>query len=198
MATRGFVRTLAFGAAAGALWPLLFGAGCRLLGWDLAWSLGLTGLAAAYTAGLAPHARGALASAGVTTLLGAATHLLWPEPFAAAAAAAVAIALLRSHWLDVVRHGLRAIWLAAMLLSGGLLSAWAAFFPGPLGGAAALWAFFLVQSLYFARVGPVPRRRSPTLEDPFEEALRRAYPDRPYLRVRGPSVTGAGVQPADD
>jgi len=32
----------------------------------------------------------------------------------------------------------------------------------------------------------------------FEEALRRAYPDRPYLRVRGPSVTGAGVQPADD
>ncbi len=32
----------------------------------------------------------------------------------------------------------------------------------------------------------------------FEKALRRAYPDRPYLRVHGPSVTGAGVQRVDD
>lgn len=174
MSTRGFARTLAFGAAAGALWPLAFAASCRMVGWDFAWSLGLTGIAAAYAAGLAPHARGALASAGFVALLGSVIQLLWPEPLAAAGSAALSIALLRSHWLSTGRSGLRTLCLEMALLLGGLVAARTAFSPDPLGSAAALWAYFLVQSLFFLLSDPAPLPPAPAKGDPFEEALRRA------------------------
>jgi hypothetical protein len=61
-----------------------------------------------------------------------------------------------------------------VLLCGGLL--FARFLAGPstLSIALALWAFFLVQSLYFL-IGPPKERARDTMRiDPFDEAHRRA------------------------
>ncbi|MGH7803632.1 MAG: hypothetical protein ACREQJ_04740, partial [Candidatus Binatia bacterium] len=68
----------------------------------------------------------------------------------------------------------RAAVVEALLIGGGLLFArWLAG-PSPLGMVAALWGFFLVQSIYFliggVRGRPVTGRR----RDPFEEAHARA------------------------
>jgi hypothetical protein len=73
--------------------------------------------------------------------------------------------------------------LEAVLVGGGLCFARFVGGPGGVGVALGLWAFFLVQSLFFLAGGVETRTRT-RHADPFDEACARAFAvlDRDRLR----------------
>lgn len=60
------------------------------------------------------------------------------------------------------------------LVVGGLLFARFVNFPGPLGAAFSIWAFFLLQSVFFLLPSSEPKRAEPVPDlDPFDRARAR-------------------------
>lgn len=175
MRAHPFLRALGFAALAAlaavpwqlVVGPLLGGRDAALL-YALA-SVVLFGMV------IAPDPRRALVAAlpggllvGASLFLG----LLTGSAAAGLVAAGVSLALVRS--VVLYRRGLaRALVGETVLLLVGALAAVLLVAPTTLGPALALWAFYLVQSLYFLLGDGEPRRDERRDRDPFEKAQGR-------------------------
>ncbi len=171
-ASRGFARTLAFGALAAATLPLSVLALGPWLGAAGARTAHVVLATAGYLAVLAPPgARRRLAVA----LAAAAAGVFW-WGLAGSLASLFAglsgiVAVFRSGWL--FRRGTA----RAMVVEGGVLllalATWHGLAgPGLPGQALALWGWFVAQSFYFLPGGLARRRRRPD-GDAFERARQR-------------------------
>lgn len=175
MTSRSFLRALGFAAlAALAVIPWQLVLGPRLGYHDAALFFALAS-ASLYGVAIAPDPRRALVAlaAGVPLVGGALVlGLFLGSPRATLVAAGVALAVVRSGVL--YRRGLaRSLVAEAGLLFVGALAALLLGGPTTLGPALALWAFYLVQSLYFLVADGEPRREAGRSDDPFEEARGR-------------------------
>ena len=166
-------RSLAFGlvaALASIPWAMVFapffGQLWALAGFCLAASVLYVGL-------IAPSwPRGAAASAAGTMVAGV-VAVLASRPSEAILGAALILAVARSGFLYRGRPA-RAVVLEAALVLGGLLFARALAGPSLLSAGLAIWAFFLVQSLFFLAGGVREREAEEPRVDPFERARERA------------------------
>ena len=168
-----FLRCLAFGlvaALASIPWAMTFG---PLLGhsWALAgYCLAVASLFVVAIAPTWPHGVATGAAAGFVAL---AVCVLAGRPAEAILGAALIVAVARSGFL--YRAGpARAVVVEAVLVFGGLLAARALAGPTLLGAGLAIWAFFLVQSLFFLIGGVRERPPDEPPIDPFERARKRA------------------------
>lgn len=174
METKVFGKSLLFAAlAALATTPFLLivhvflGPGNSVALWSIL-------LAAGYLAWIAPDkVRGARVSL-LPILLGLATFSLASPP-TVVLASAVLVPVLRSGFLYRRRPARALVIESALLLVGlTLVQLFTSAGRGALPIAFGVWAFFLVESLYFLVAGAATRRESPAAEDPFEAAARRA------------------------
>ncbi len=167
------LRTLAFGgvAALGSIpWAMVFGSF-----FGHSWALAGYGLAAAasYAAVIAPSwPRGVAAGAAAGAAAGV-TLVLATTPSEAILGAALILAVARSGFLYRGRPA-RTVVLEAALTCGGLLFARALAGPTVLSAGLAIWAFFLVQSLFFLAGGVREREADEPQIDRFERARKRA------------------------
>ena len=169
----GFARSLLFAAVAAGVFPIFALVADPVLGWAPALSLYLVGIAAVYSAGLAPRRSRAVFVAGIASALGAGVLLLAPSVGTVAAGAALIVGVCRSGVLYRSRRA-RALVAETILLAGGL--GLARFLAGPdtLQMAFAIWGFFLVQSFFFLLGGVAERSEQSAGLDPFEVARARA------------------------
>lgn len=174
METKGFAKSLLFGAlAALATTPFLLLARA-LLAPGSALALWSVLLAAGYLACIAPNkVRGARVFFLALFLGLAALSLASPSTTVLASAALVPV--LRSGFL-YRRRAARALVIesALLLVALVLVQLFTSAARGALPIASAVWAFFLVESLYFLIGGISNRRESAVSEDPFERAARKA------------------------
>jgi hypothetical protein len=172
MRSNGFARSILFGlVAAAASLPWLFFTERFLVG-RTALGLYLVVAVAAYLAGLATDRRRRLAVFGVAAIAGCVVLLLAHSLTEIAVGLAVILAVGRSGVLYRAATA-RAVFIEAALGAGGLVFARFLAARSPEGVFLAIWAFFLVQSLYFL-IGGVRVRTRASRVDPFEEAHRRA------------------------
>ncbi len=167
------LRTLAFGlvAALGAIpWAMVFG---PFFGHS--WALAGYCLAAAalYAAVIAPNWPRGVAVGAVAGLAAAAALVLATRPSEAILGAALILAVVRSGFLFRGKPA-RTVVLEAALTFGGLLFARALVGPTLLSAGLAIWAFFLIQSLFFLAGGVREREVDEPRIDPFERARKRA------------------------
>ncbi len=166
-------RTLAYGvvaALASIPWTMILG---PFVG--RSWALAGFCLAAAalYAAILAPtRARGA-AVAAAAGLAAAVVAILATRPSEAILGAALILTVARGGFLYRGKPA-RTLLIEGILILGGLLFARALAGPTLLGAAFAVWAFFLVQSLFFLAGGVRERESDEPQVDPFERARKRA------------------------
>ncbi len=166
-------KTLAFGALAALAsipWTMVLG---PFVGQSWALAGFCLGAAALYAAVLtATWARG-VAVAVLTGLAAAAVAVLASRPTEAILGGALILAVARSGFLYRGKPA-RTLVIEAGLIVGGLL--FARMFAGStlLGAALAIWAFFLVQSLFFLAGGVREREPEEPRVDPFERARKRA------------------------
>jgi len=156
-------------AAAGWLpWILLIG---PIIGSEAARAFYLIGLSVLYVAIVSPRRRLTfVAAVGViATTLAFVAH----STVELCISLAVLIGIVRSALLYRAKAA-RAVVTEMALLLGGLLFARHLAGPSLLSTAFAIWAFFLVQSVFFLIGGVRPQRSVGTHPDPFEEAYRRA------------------------
>lgn len=174
METKGFGKSLVFGAlAALATTPFLLLAR-SLLGSGSAVALWSILLAAGYLAYVAPdRARGARVFF-LALFLGLAVLSL-ASPSTTVLASAALVPVLRSGML-YRRRAARALAIesALLLVALFLVQLFTSAARGALPIASAVWAFFLVESLYFLMGGIASRRETGASEDPFERAARKA------------------------
>ncbi len=166
-------KTLTFGlvaALASIPWTMVFG---PFAGRSRALAGFCLGAAVLYAAAIAPTwARGA-AVAAAGGLAAAAVALLADRPSEAILGAALILAVARSGFLYRGRPA-RTLVIEGGLVLGGLLVARALAGPTLLGAGLAIWAFFLVQSLFFLAGGVRERAPEEPRIDPFERARKRA------------------------
>ncbi len=167
------LRALAFGlvaALASIPWTMVLG---PVFGQS--WALAGFCLAAAvlYPAVIAPSLPRGVAAAGAAGLAAAAVGVLAARPTEAILGAALIVAAARSGLL-YRRRPARALLIEGALLFGGLLFARALAGPTLLSASLAIWAFFLVQSLFFLAGGLRERQGEEPRIDPFERARKRA------------------------
>jgi hypothetical protein len=170
-----FGRSLGFAAAAAVAAPAVW----HLTGHPASLHLTWVVLSAAYAFGLARQrgaerrARGLFAASAVGGV-GVFAALAGFGSAGVAVATTAALGCLRASWLHPGR-GARGWWVEAALGVGAL--ALAGFMLRSVSGdptavVAAIWGYWLVQSLYFLAPGSF-RERAPTGRDGFEEARRR-------------------------
>ncbi len=166
-------KTLAFGALAALAsipWTMVLG---PFVGQSWALAGFCLGAAALYAAVLtATWARG-VAVAVLTGLAAAAVAILATAPSEAILGAAMILAVARGGFLYRGKPA-RTVVLEAALILGGLLFARALAGPTLLSAGLAVWAFFLVQSLFFLAGGVRERESDEPRIDPFERARKRA------------------------
>lgn len=166
-------RTLAFGlvVALGSIpWAMVFG---PFFGhfWALA---GYCLAAAALYAGvIAPSWPRGVATGAAAGLAAAVVAVLATTPSEAILGAALILAVARSGFLYRGKPA-RTVVLEAALIFGGLLFARALAGPTLLSAGLAIWAFFLVQSLFFLAGGVREREGDEPRIDPFERARKQA------------------------
>ena len=168
-----FLRSLVFGgiAALGSIpWAMVAG---PFLGhsWALAgYCLGVTVL---YVVAIAPGWPRGVAAGAASGFVAIAVAMLAGRPSEAFLGAALIVAVARSGFLYRGKPA-RTVVVEAGLVFGGLLAARALAGSTLLSAGLAVWAFFLVQSLFFL-VGGV-RERPPDEQgiDPFQRARKRA------------------------
>jgi hypothetical protein len=171
MRSNPFVRSLVSAALAAGLYPATalllrpvldpYGA----LALHVALSVG------AHLAALAATRRDAARGLALGVALTGVAAGLAMGPRELAFGAALALAIVRSAVLFRARPA-RAVAIEAALGIAGLVLASGCAAPGLAGTALAIWAFFLVQSLY-PLLGGVTRRSDPAGADPFEVARGR-------------------------
>ncbi len=166
-------RTLAFGlvaALASIPWAMVlgpfFGHSWALAGYCLA-------AVALYVAVIARSWPRGVATGGVAGLAAAAVAILATAPSEAILGAAMILAVARGGFLYRGKPA-RTVVLEAALILGGLLFARALAGPTLLSAGLAVWAFFLVQSLFFLAGGVRERESDEPRIDPFERARKRA------------------------
>ncbi len=126
-----------------------------------------------YVAAIAPSLRRGVEIGALAALAAAAVAVLAPWPSEAILGAALILAVARSGFLYRSRPA-RAVALESALAGGGLAFAGVLAAPTLLGAALAIWAFFLVQSLFFVAGGVEARGSDEPHVDPFERARKRA------------------------
>ena len=165
--------SLVFGAVAALAsipWTMVtgshFGRAWALAGYCLAAVvLYVVAIAPSWSRGVVIGALAALAGGGVAVLAS------WPAE--ALLGAAVILSVTRSVFLYRGAPA-RALLLEGALTVGGLLFARALAGPTLLDAALSVWAFFLVQSLFFLAGGVREREGEGPAVDPFERARKRA------------------------
>jgi hypothetical protein len=164
--------SLAFGAAAAIGLVFAQHLGAPLIGSTQVLSLYLVGCTTSYLALLGSTPRRAVRNA-LSGLVGAGVvGALASGPVVLALGLVVVVAWVRSG-LEYSMRPARAIVVEATLGLLGLgFASWVAT-PGWLGEAASLWAFGLVQSLYFLVPARVRNRQGDEIGDPFERASER-------------------------
>ncbi len=174
------------GSGRAPLWgSLVFGAVAALgsIPWTIAtgpffgraWTLAGYCLAAVvlYVVAIAPSWSRGIAIGTFAALAGGAVAVLATSPAEAILGAALILSVARSGFLYRAAP-VRALLLEAALTIGGLLFACALAGPTLLGSAFAVWAFFLVQSLFFLAGGVAERAPEEPAVDPFERARKQA------------------------
>ena len=169
----GFGRALllALFAGLGALpWQLLFGAPWSYEASLARYQLVLTVLA---VIAVAPSWRAGLSAGMLGALLCAALGLLAPADIAVATLGALCVLGLTRSALCDPRPFARAVF-HELLLAFPATGAFALLYDGrPVGNAAAVWAFWLVQSAFPLLPGSTPAREPPA-RDRFEAAMAAA------------------------
>ncbi len=167
------LKTLAFGlvAALGSIpWAMVagpfFGHPSALAGYCLT-------MAVLYAAVIASSWPRGVAVAGAAGLAAGSVAVLAATPSEAILGAALILAVARSGFLYRGRPA-RTVVLEAALTFGGLLFARVLAGPTLLSAGLAIWAFFLVQSLFFLAGGVREREPEEPRIDPFERARKRA------------------------
>jgi len=168
----GFGRSLLFAAVAAAGFLPFAIAVAPLLGWSASLAAYAWLAVAVHLAGIGATRRQGLAAAGATLVGGAVIASLAPGPRDAILAAALVLGLCRSGLLYRARFARSVAW-EAILLGTGLALAGSVLCGTTFSAVLAVWAFFLVQSVFFA-VGGVRERREARVDlDPFEVARDR-------------------------
>ena len=169
----GFGRSAGFAALAALAWfPWIFVAGPVLGGW-CARAAYFGAVTVAYLAGLAAGPARRLRTVVLAGLAALAVALAARTTMDVVLGLGVVLAAARSVFLAPSAPA-RAVVLEVALVLGGL---WFARLVGGgtlAGTALAIWAFFLMQSLFFLVARTAPASRSTADVDPFDEACRRA------------------------
>ncbi len=168
--SKGFGRTLAFGALAAATLPVFVLAMAPLLGSGRALVLHAILITAGYGMVLASRARQRLAVGAVACLGGLVLAGASSSSGELLVGLSLGVGLIRSGWL-LERRTLRAVVVEGLVLIGSVTTAHFLASPGLLGGAVALWGWFVVQSFYFL-VGGLRVRSPRRAGDPFDAARR--------------------------
>ena len=168
---RGFGRTLAFGLLAALGVPAVRLLQVPLMGHPAIWHFYVAGLAVVYLIAIAGSPRRVLGSALLGSIGAVALLLLTPGIGVTVVGASLLVACVRSGFLYRVPQP-RLLLLEAGLLGVSLAAVELLVGPGVFGIALAVWAYFLVQSLWFLVARPRPRTLEPP-GDPFERARDR-------------------------
>jgi hypothetical protein len=167
-----FGRSLVFGAAAAAgfvpfaiLAAPSLGRGGALVAYAVL-------CAAVYLAGIGAGRRQGVTAGLLVAGGGAAAALLAPDPHDALLTTAMLFGLCRSGLLYRSRFA-RALLLEAVLVGAGIGVAGQLLAGSTFSAVLAIWAFFLVQSVFFLVGGVEPRREERGELDPFEAARAR-------------------------
>jgi|GEM_PF-1557729 len=169
MRWNGLGRSLLFGAFAAAAYAPFSIIATPLFGWSGAVAAYALLSAAVYLAGLGQTLHQGLAASLLLSLGVGAIAVVAPSDRDVVLAAALALGLLRSGLLYRSRFA-RALMLESALACGGLLIAGKVFDGSVVSTALAIWAFYLVQSVFFAVGGISERRECPDDVDPFDAA----------------------------
>ena len=164
-------RSLLFAALAASGFPVAHLLLDPILGSNLATHAYLVMTASLYAMVIAPSPRRGVAGAGFVALLGAALVLGGCRVSELVLGLATGVAVARSALLYRARATRSIAVELALGLAGLFLAQWFAG-PGLLGGSLALWAYFLVQSIYFPLVEGSPRGAT-AAGDPFDRARSR-------------------------
>ncbi len=177
MMRRYFWRGLGCAALAAVALPAVVMGLAPVFGKGGALALYLLAVCVSYLVCIAPNMRTALGACVVSLLVGAVLMCVLPDMgrrglLELAVACAVLLAFCRSGLLYPSRS-LRGVVLEVGLVLGGLLAAWLVSGPGAISLSLSVWAYLLVQSLYF--LAPGMERRGPERgsSDPFERASSR-------------------------
>jgi len=173
MRWNGLGRSLLFGAFAAAAYVPFAIVATPLVGWSGAVAAYALLSAAVYLSGLGPNLRQGLTASLLLGLGVAAIAVIAPSDRDVVLAAALALGVLRSGLLYRSRFA-RALALESALVCGGLLVAGQIFDGSVVSTALAVWAFYLVQSVFFAVGGITARRDCADDVDPFDAARARA------------------------
>ena len=167
-----FTRSLLFGAVAAAAFVPFAIVATPHFGWSGALAAYAVVSAAAYLAGLGSSRRQGLAAGLLVGLLGTGIAVAAPTTRDAILAAALLLGLCRSGLLYRARFA-RALVLEGVLLCAGLGIAGHLLTGSTFSAVLAVWAFYLVQSVFFLVGGVETRRESVRNTDPFDTARAR-------------------------
>jgi len=174
MRWNGLGRSLIFGAFAAVAYIPFSILVTPLFGWSGAVAAYAIASAAVYLAGLGPTLRQGLMASVLLGLGVGAIAVVAPSDRDVVLAAALGLAVLRSGLLYRSRFA-RALLLESTLAGVALWLAGHVFDGSVASTALAFWAFYLVQSVYFAVGGIAARPDRPDDVDPFETARARAH-----------------------
>ncbi len=168
-----FGHSLLFGAVAAAAFVPFAILAAPHLGWGDTLAAYAVASASAYLAGLGATRRQGLGAGLLLGLLGTGVALAAPTSRDAILAAALLLGLCRSGLLYRARFA-RALVLEGILLCAGLGIAGHLLTGSTFSAVLAVWAFFLVQSVFFLVGGVETRREEAGEVDPFDAARARA------------------------
>ena len=169
-----FGRSLLFAACAALAYPAYWVTWRVAVGGEAPPEFFAAACLGVYAAGVAPRPSAAV-RAGFAALCAGLLISVFPlETETRLVGMALLLGVFRSAVL-YQRRLARAVFVEAVLLGSGALLAAFVGGPGPLGTAAGVWGFFLMQSLYFLVPGVHPRESRPKGEDPFERAWAHAH-----------------------
>jgi len=172
MRVNGLTSSLCFGAAASIAFVFLQPLAAPLLGSPNVIACYLSGCTIVYAALLGSTPRRAIRNA-TAAMMGAILVVMVSNGMQGLAIGLASVLALVRSGLEYSTRPARALVLE-MLLGGSALAfaSWVAS-PGWLGDAAGLWAFALVQSLYFLVPGRFRKGAEAAVGDPFESARER-------------------------
>jgi len=168
-----FTRSLLFGAVAAAAFVPFAMLAAPVVGWSSALAAYAVVSASAYLAGLGASRRQGLGAGLLLGLLGTGIALASPSARDSVLAAALLLGLCRSGMLYRTRFA-RGLLLEGILLCAGLGLAGHLLTGSTFSAVLAIWAFYLVQSVFFLVGGVESRREDCGDADPFETARARA------------------------
>ena len=172
MTVNGLMRSLYFGAAAAIALVFAQHLAAPFLGSTKVFEFYLAGTTIAYAALLGSTPQRSIRNAAAA-FVGSMLAVMVSGGMAGLAIGLTCVLALVRSGLEYSIKPIRAIAIEATL--GGLalgFAAWVAL-PGWLGASAGLWAFALVQSLYFLVPGRLRDRGKTDLGDPFDRARER-------------------------